>query len=219
LRIQISASDVLQNFDRYTIIDLRSKGEYGAGHIAGAISLPAGDLPFKTGAELISGADWAALLGSRGVGNGAKILAYDDGASGRGVARFWYVAKHYGHEDVLILNGGFAAAAGILPVTARVPEVAPVAYTTKVTPGYLIGLKDILANYEKITFLDVRSPEEFVGDNLRGNPRGGHIRGAILAVMDHFFADAPGQSFASPHKLAHTINNLGAGKKDLIVAY
>ena len=219
MKILINAKEMLDDFDRYILIDLRSKSEYGAAHISGAVSLPADDAPFKDGAKLVTETAWAALLGSCGITRDTALVAYDDGASGRAVARFWYVAKHYGHRDVFILDGGYPAASGILPTTADVPYVVPAIYATKVTQGYFIGLDEILMNYDRITFLDVRSPEEFVGDDLRDNPRGGHLRGAILAVMDNFFADTPGQSFASPKKLAQVINNLGMRKKDLIITY
>ena len=219
MKILISAKELLDNFDRYTIIDLRSKQEYSIAHIEGAVSLPAGDAPFKTGAELVAGAGWAAALGRCGITRNTGLVVYDDGASGRAVARFWYAAKHYGHEDVLILNGGFGAAAGILSISADVPEITPAIYTTEVTPGYILDLDGVLANYDRATFLDVRSPEEFMGSDLRGNPRGGHIRDAVLAVMDNFFADEPGQSFANPMKLAQAVNNLGVSKEDFIVTY
>ena len=214
----INAKDLLANFDQYKIIDLRSKAEYDAAHIKGAVSLHAGDAPFKIGAGFPSDVQWAMLLGSRGVGNDAKIVAYDDGASGRAVARFWYIAKHYGHEDVFILNGGLHVSAD-LPLTTDVPEIIPAIYTINTTLNYIIGKDGILANFDEITFLDVRSPEEFAGTDLRDNPRGGHLRGAISVVMDNFFADMPGQSFASPEKLAQTINNLGVRKEDFIVTY
>jgi thiosulfate/3-mercaptopyruvate sulfurtransferase len=219
MKILISAKELSDNFHRYKIIDLRSKQEYDTAHIKGAVSLPAGDAPFKAGADIISRADWTALLGRLGVTNDAKIAAYDDGASGRAAARFWYVAKHYGHEDLLILNGGFGAAAGVLPISASPPDITPTIYAPSVTPGFILNLNDLLANYNKAIFLDVRTPEEFLGSNLRGNPRGGHIRGAKPIVTDNFFADAPGQSFANPEKLAQTISNIGVRKEDLIITY
>ena len=219
MKILIGAKELADNFKQYTIIDLRSKQEYDAAHIEGAVSLPAGDVPFKAGVELVAKADWAAALGRCGITRDTKLVVYDDGASGRAVARFWYAAKHYGHGDVLILNGGFGAAAGVLPVSADVPEVMPAIYATKVTPGYILNLDGVLANYDRAVFLDVRTPEEFMGSDLRGGPRGGHIRGAVLAVMDNFFADKPGQSFANPIKLAQAVNELGVGKEDFIVTY
>ena len=219
MSILINAQDLSDNFERHTIIDLRSKKAYDTAHIMGAVSLPAGDTPFKTPLGIPAEVQWAAFLGGCGVHNNSKIVAYDDGASGRAAARFWYISKHYGHADVLILNGGFPTAAGILPISTDVSEVKPAMYTTKVTPGYILELGGILENYSKATFLDVRSLEEFAGSNLRGNPRGGHLRGAILAEMDNFFSDAPGQSFASPIKLADAMNNLGVRKEDFIVTY
>ena len=222
MRILIDAKELLDNPDRCTLLDLRGKNEYDTAHISGAVSLPAGNLPFKAGVGLITETDWAALLGGCGIGSrDAKIVAYDDGTTCRGVARFWHVAKHYGHGDVFILNGGFPAASGVLPLShlAEATYVTPAVYTTKVTPGYFINLDDILANHGKFKLLDTRAPEEYDGSNRYGNPRGGHIHGATLAVMSNFFSDELGQSFANPTKLAQTMNNLGIRKSDFIVAY
>lgn len=218
VKILISASELKKDFDQYTIVDLRMGAAHSAGHIAGAISLPVGDPPLKDGTGFIDKADWAALLGNRGVSSDSKIVAYDDGTTGRAVARFWYIAKHYGHKDVFILNGGFGAAGG-LPISSFAQKATPAKYVARTTPGYLFDIDQILENYDKITFLDTRTIEEFVGTELRGNPRGGHIRGAIFAAMDNFFADEAGQSFANPKKLAQTIHNMGVRKEDFIVAY
>jgi len=217
-------ADVLHNLlEQHTIIDLRSKQEYDTAHILGAVSLPASintdGAPFKTTAGLPEEALWAAWLGGCGIASDTKIVAYDDGASGRAAARFWYIAKHYGHGDVLILNGGFPAASGVLPISADIPGITPAIYTTKVTPGYILDLDGVLENYDTATFLDVRSMEEYVGTDMRGNPRGGHVRGAKLVTMENFFADAPGQSFATPEKLAQTMGSLGVRKSDFIVTY
>jgi len=220
MKILIEAHELKNNLDGYTIVDLRSTAEYIAGHVAGAVSLPAGDPPLKTDVGFPSAADWAALLSVRGITRGTRIVAYDDGKSGRAVARFWYIAKHYGHGDVFILNGGFGPAlADHVPISCDVPEIIPAIYATNATQGYFLALDEILKNHDKIKFLDIRTPEEFMGDDLRGNPRGGHLRGAVLAEADNFFADAPGQSFATPAKLLQTMDRLGIRKSDFIVTY
>ncbi|MCL2574633.1 MAG: rhodanese-like domain-containing protein [Defluviitaleaceae bacterium] len=217
--ILIDSNELLVNIGQYTIIDLRSKAEYDTAHIEGAVSLPVADALLKTEDGGFPAADeWAVIMGGLGICDDTKIVAYDDGVSGRAVARFWYVAKHYGHREVRILNGGFGAAAG-LAISHSVTEIMPAVYTPKATSGYLLELDGVLKNLDDAALLDVRSTEEYLGGELRGNPRGGHIRGAKLVTMDNFFADAPHQSFASPEKLAQTMDNLGIHKQDLIVAY
>ena len=41
-----------------------------------------------------------------GIGEGVFVVAYDHGAAG-GAARLWWLLRHYGHEDVAVLRGGF----------------------------------------------------------------------------------------------------------------
>jgi len=217
--ILINASELLDNFGQYIIIDLRSKQEYDTAHIIGAVSLPVGDAPLKAAdGGFPSATEWATLMGCLGITCDAKIIAYDDGKSGRAVSRFWYVAKHYGHEDVLILNGGFATASG-LPMSTDIPNIIPAIYNAKTIDWHILSLDDILIDYDEIRFLDIRTMEEFIGEDLRGNPRGGHLRGAILAPVDNFFADVYGQSFASPERVVQMMNSLGIRKEDFIVTY
>ena len=46
-------------------------------------------------------------MGALGIGPGVRVVAYDD-ASGGVAARLWYVLRAYGHDDVAVLDGGFA---------------------------------------------------------------------------------------------------------------
>jgi len=219
MKILISANELLDNLSQYTIIDLRSESAYGAGHIAGAISLPVGNIPLKSGAQIVTETNWASYMGSCGVRSEDTLLVYDNGITSRAVSRFWYVAKYYGHENVFILNGGFDAARDIVPVTEDVPEIIPAIYTPKVTQGYILDLNGVMINRDNAVLLDVRSVEEFSGSDRYGNPRNGHINGAVLAVLGNFVPDEPGQSYANPEKLAHSMNKLGVQKEDFIIAY
>jgi len=224
MSILIEPKQLAAGLGRCTVIDLRSTQDYDTAHIQGAVSLPAdfnaGAAPFKTTVGYPDPVSWAAALGGCGVCNDSVIVAYDDGDSGRAAARFWFVARQYGHRSgVYILNGGFDAAAKYLPITTDAPRIVPAIYTPIETPGNLLDLNDILPNFDRLIFLDVRSYEEYIGTDLRNNPRGGHIRGAILLDMKNFFADAPGQSFASPKKLEQTMTQLGIRKTDYLVTY
>ena len=60
-----------------------------------------------------------ATFGRLGIDEQVQVIAYDQGA-GMFAARLWWLLRWLGHEQVAVLNGGFAAweRAG-LPVTRR----------------------------------------------------------------------------------------------------
>ena len=43
-----------------------------------------------------------------GIGAGSRVVAYDEAGEG-GAARLWWLLRHYGHEEVAVLDGGLAA--------------------------------------------------------------------------------------------------------------
>src|SRR3989442_9471012 len=43
-----------------------------------------------------------------GIGSGTRVVAYDEAGEG-GAARLWWLLRHFGHEDVAVLDGGMSA--------------------------------------------------------------------------------------------------------------
>ncbi len=62
------------------------------------------------------------LQARAGIGEGVFVVAYDHGGSG-GAARLWWLLRHYGHEDVAVLRGGFDSWLG--PVRGGEEEIEP----------------------------------------------------------------------------------------------
>ncbi|HEX2044972.1 MAG TPA: rhodanese-like domain-containing protein, partial [Gaiellaceae bacterium] len=112
---------------RYQFVDCRwelgrpGRGRelYLAGHVPGAsfldverdLSAPAAS---PGGRHPLPDADgFARAAGAAGIGPGVFVVAYDDGRSG-GAARLWWLLRHFGHEEVAVLEGGIDAWAGPL---------------------------------------------------------------------------------------------------------
>jgi len=115
------------------ILDTRKPEDYSAGHIPGAVSLPPSKLDqtlkLATGAEvpaMVKSADEVQRdLRAAGVSRGSGVVIYDTGGSSL-AARLWWVLDYYGHKNIAILDGGFAAwqrEGG--PVTSDVAVVQP----------------------------------------------------------------------------------------------
>ena len=102
--------------------------QYLAGHIAGAgfldldadLAGPVGD--GRNGRHpLPAPPDFAAAVRREGISRASSVIAYDNGRSG-GAARLWWLLRHYGHDRVAVLDGGFEGWAG--PVRSGSEDLA-----------------------------------------------------------------------------------------------
>jgi thiosulfate/3-mercaptopyruvate sulfurtransferase len=87
-----------------------ASAEYEAGHIPGAVFMDLGEL-IDTSATventLPSAAKFASRMQTLGLGDGSRIVLYDDSAI-HSAARAWYMLKLFGAHNVAILDGGLA---------------------------------------------------------------------------------------------------------------
>ena len=83
---------------------------------------------------------FAAAAGRAGIGEGVFVVAYDHGASG-GAARLWWLLRHYGHEDVAVLRGGFDAWLG--PVRGGEEEIEPREFVPRVREGDTMDAEEL----------------------------------------------------------------------------
>jgi thiosulfate/3-mercaptopyruvate sulfurtransferase len=84
--------------------------EYEAGHIPGAVFMDLAELvdsaaPIEN--TLPSAEKFASRMQSLGLGDGSRIVLYDDSAV-KTSARAWFMLKMFGAHDVAILDGGIA---------------------------------------------------------------------------------------------------------------
>lgn len=87
-----------------------AQAEYEAGHITGAVFMDLGDLvdtnaPIEN--TLPPAEKFASRMQSLGLGDGSRIVLYDDSAV-KTAARAWFMLKMFGAHDVAILDGGIA---------------------------------------------------------------------------------------------------------------
>jgi thiosulfate/3-mercaptopyruvate sulfurtransferase len=158
------------------IVDVREAWEYdGIGHIPGAVSIPFDE--FRTAGSGPKGMlpdpeHWASLLGSRGIGPGSTLVAYDD-THGVFAARFVVTALLYGHDDVHLLDGDYSAWIRDFGVSTDSPAPTPREYPIpELNPAFLVDADAVAsaARSPDTILVDTRSPEEFAE---------GHIEGAV----------------------------------------
>ena len=131
---------------RLRIVDTRSKPHgaptedptgaelYAAGHIPGAVHLDyaheLADPSTPYAARVAPPELFAKTMGDFGIGDDSVIVAYD-AAEVPYAARFVWMTRYYGRDDVMILSGGYKEwlARGGEPVT-DVPKYSRATYTT-----------------------------------------------------------------------------------------
>jgi thiosulfate/3-mercaptopyruvate sulfurtransferase len=176
---------------------------YAEGHIPGAAFL---DVDRDLAAEpcdrgrhpLPEAADFEAAARRAGIGRTSRVVAYDEAGEG-GAARLWWLLRHFGHDEVAVLNGGLAAwreeggaleagdqesdgleggqergtqAAGADQST---PDAAP--FTAHPRENDIVERHELRAKSHRL--LDARAPERFRGEVEPIDAIAGHIPGAV----------------------------------------
>lgn len=165
-----------------------AKEEYLECHIAGAVFFDIDDI-CDHGTDLphmLPSADlFGAKVGALGIGNGDRIVVYDNVGGGGAAARVWWMFRVFGHEKVAVLSGGF-------PKWLReqrdieedtVPKPRPAVFVPGYDAHFLRRLDDLAADVatHQEQIVDGRKAERFRArqEELPEGARAGHIPGSI----------------------------------------
>jgi len=178
-----------------------------AGHIPGAVhvdlerdlSLPA--TPLSGRHPLPGPAEFAATLGRLGIGNRARVACYDSGP-GAFAARLWWMLRWAGHDDVAVLDGGFAAwTAEGRPVSTDATPRAPAVFEARPRPAMVVDAHEVAAALARgETLVDLRGAERFRGDAEPIDAVAGHVPGAVNLPFPENLGE--GGRFRGPAELA-----------------
>lgn len=191
--------------DDVVLIDLRNKIDGGSydtyldGHIPSAIHSDYLKDGWRVGRDDVVGllpeaSQFQELARKLGVSSGSHVVLIPAGVGSTDFgssARAYWTFKVFGHDNVSILDGGFAAWKAAYP--AQVESGAPVApaagdFTASFQPqGYVSteDVKRIVAAETGATLLDGRTREQFLGDAKHPKAAtGGRIPGAMLLFQE-----------------------------------
>jgi thiosulfate/3-mercaptopyruvate sulfurtransferase len=178
---------------RYQFVDCRwelgrpGRGRelYLEGHIPGASflevesELSVAQPPGRPGGRhpLPRGEDFGRAAGRAGIGAGVFVIAYDQGMTG-GAARLWWLLRHFGHDDVAVLDGGIGAWLG--PLTAGEEKIEPAELTLHPREDDTVDAAELEARVgdSGLVVVDARASERFRGEAEPIDPVAGHIPGA-----------------------------------------
>ncbi|MDD4238281.1 MAG: rhodanese-like domain-containing protein [Desulfotomaculaceae bacterium] len=185
--------DEMLGSDNLVLLDCNKPDIYASEHIPGAIGI--GISAFSDTSGKIGEPGWGTInnkedlqkkLASFGIDNKKTIVFYSDvfkgpGADGRAV---WQL-KLAGMDNVKLLVGGLSYWKQLgYEVTKEVAAPKPVTGVVlkDYDQSYIATKEHVFDNLGKQVIVDVRSEGEFKGSQKAGEPRGGHIQGAVNFV-------------------------------------
>ena len=218
--------------DEICLIEIGNKRKrYDKGHIKGAHFLhwtkDIIDPKRYNRYNVLEQASLEALMSKLGVANDSHIVVYDRFSS-RLSTRMCWTLKFWGHDNVQVLDGGFAKwSSSRQPVTDVVPKVEVTNYQVKTTRHELRvdaqRVEELLSSSSG-TLIDGRPVKQFTGEESgtvfhtgKQHQNKGHIPGAInIPWKDNFKKDG---TFKSVLELKEMYHQSGMDSDGPIVTY
>jgi thiosulfate/3-mercaptopyruvate sulfurtransferase len=162
-----------------------ARAEFAAAHIPGArfhSQATLIDTESPVPAAVPTGAQFAERMQALGVGNGGRLVIYDDSAV-KTSARAWFIARMNGAREVAILDGGLGKwRAEGRPLESGEPEVGRGDFTASSGLGAVRYKSDMLVNLgsQREQVIDARGRARFSGEeaDFRPDIAAGHIPGS-----------------------------------------
>jgi thiosulfate/3-mercaptopyruvate sulfurtransferase len=204
---------------RYDLADPpAARRRYLEGHLPGAVfvdldadlsdlSIPpevAGRHPLPTAEQ------FAAAMGRAGIDAHTLVVAYDETMNG-GAARLWWLLRHFGHDDVGVLDRGLGAWLG--PLATGEEEFEPAVFAAREREGDTTGTDELLERLGEpgLVLLDARDGDRFRGESLGHDPVAGHIPGALSAsIRNGLLPELPPEALEADEVVAYCGSGVSA---------
>ena len=161
---------------------------YDKGHIVGAVKLDwKSDLQDPVRRDFVNKEQIEALLSSKGIGNEDTVVLYGGNNNWFAAYAYWYF-KLYGHENVVLLDGGRKKwELDSRELTDATVSRDATSYSAQEQDTSIRAFRDeVVSVIGERNLVDVRSPDEFAGRLVapahlpqEGAQRPGHIPGAL----------------------------------------
>jgi thiosulfate/3-mercaptopyruvate sulfurtransferase len=186
---------------RYQFVDCRwelgrpERGRelYLAGHVPGASFLDVDrDLSGPPGERgrhpLPSPEQFARAATGAGIGQDVFVVAYGNGG---GAERLWWLLRHFGHDDVAVLEGGLESWLG--PLRSGEESIEPGELTPRPRGGDTIEADELAGRLGEpgLVVVDARIPARYRGEPNPIDRIPGRIPGAVNAPWNEPLPELP----------------------------
>ena len=172
-----------------------ARADYALAHVPGAVFFDIDEIADTTSAlphMLPDAAKFASRVSDLGVGDGSRIVCYDQtGLSS--AARAWWMLRVMGHKEVVVLDGGLPKwISEGRPVEDRESAVRHRHFTPRLDHELLRDMAGVRRALEggREQVVDARPAARFRGEapEPRAGLRGGHMPGALSVPAASLFA-------------------------------
>ncbi|MEG1943241.1 MAG: rhodanese-like domain-containing protein, partial [Angelakisella sp.] len=170
------------------LVDMQAPEEYAKGHMEGAVNIPSSEIVINVPVKnmLAGKKKIEKTMGANGISNDTTVVVYD--TDKMSAARMLWSLFMYGHENVLVVDGGLEAIkAQGTPMSTAPAAPVPATFTAgEPSQNWLAKAPDVLAQVnapkDNVVLLDVRSDEEYMAE--------GKIPTAIMMnYLTNYYAD------------------------------
>ncbi|MBI4306516.1 MAG: sulfurtransferase [Chloroflexi bacterium] len=203
------------------IVDTDRPDAYQRVHIKNAVGVS--DNFYKSGPDRVhvqGPEEFARTMESLGISNDTLVIASDSDL--HFAPRLFWALNYYGHSKVRVLDGGFPKwFAERRPVTRATPAIRPGRFTPRVRPEWIATKEHVISciGGSGTVLVDVRSDEEWTGENTRGTKRGGHLPGAVHLEWKNFVAWNDIPVLKSGDEIRSILERHGITKDKNVVTY
>ena len=202
-----------------------AREEYEQSHIPRAVYIDwtrdIVDLTDPVEAQVAPPQRFAEAMQRLGIGDEHLVVAYDAHPASQFATRLWWALNYYGHDRVVILNGGLRKwQRENLSMTATIPNYPLATFTPRVQPQLRATADDVLSMLHKpgVALIDARDKGQYTGAIAREHGRAGRIPGALNIPREELF-DASAGTFRSNEELSQVFSEAHISPSEHIVAY
>ena len=211
------------NDPNLVVVDTDVAAGYSRGHIPGAVLVPDNfeKDPDTDRTFILSPDKFAAMAEGLGIGDDSLVVTYDS-VGGLTAARLWWCLNYYGQTNVKVLDGGWRkwVREGRQISFERTQARTGAKFTATPDPSIHINGDQLIEEHSKpdVVPWDVRSIQEYTGEEMRGNKRGGHIPGAAYLEWLNLH-DPDTHELKSPAELRRMLEEKGITRDKTIVPH
>lgn len=160
------------------------------------------------------------VLENAGIGSDKTVVVYDEN-NGLWSARLFWTLEYLGHNDVRVLNGGWSKwIYEDLPTNAEYADPEPGRFRPRARGELVVDMAWLLEHFDdgELLVLDVRSPEEYTGTEIRAL-RSGHVPGASNEEWLNAVTPGPVNVLKSREELRELYGAFPLDEAEKIVTY